>query len=250
MVGRRQAAVGSAMLLALLLTTTARAQAPRDGRDVLGLLARRGHIYRTLTFVQTTTRPGQPDATWYESCELPGKLRIDIAPLDSQRVVVFRNDTLSSARLGQPVRRSPFFHGLLYLLGDVFVAPAESSAAKLAAHDFDLAKLHEGTWDGRAVWIVGAAAGDSTSPQFWVDQERLYVVRLIERAQGPQGGTTDARMTRHEQVGGVWVEKEIHFFVNGVERQGEIYNDIRVNTPFEAGLFDAEPYRRPGWIRP
>jgi len=46
----------------------------------------------------------------------------------------------------------------------------------------------------------------------------------------------------------VWVEKEMYFLVNGAEVQREIYNDIHVNAPFEAGLFEIEPYRRPGWI--
>ncbi len=81
-----------------------------------------------------------------------------------------------------------------------------------------------------------------------MDQERLYVVRMIER-QGPQS-TLDARITAHELVDGIWVEKEMYFLVNGREMQREIYNDIRVNVPFEVGLFDVEPYHRPGWIRP
>src|SRR5437899_3347176 len=145
------------------LAGSVRADDPRDGRELLALMRARGHIYQTLTFAQTTRRPGVADETWYESCQLPGRLRIDVVPLDSQRVIVFRNDTVFNSRLGQPVRRRPYFHSLLYLLGDVFVVPAESSAAKLAASHFDLAKLREDHWDGRNVWVVGAAAGDSAS---------------------------------------------------------------------------------------
>lgn len=242
---RRQAAV-TACLLAVLVPV-ARAQAPADGRELLQMMSRRGHIYRTLTFVQTTKFPGRPDETWYESCELPGKLRIDVAPLDSQRVIVFRSESLATARLGQPVRRRPYFHSLLYLLGDVFVVPPETSAARLATEGFDLTKLRADTWDGRRVWVAGALAGDSTSPQFWVDAERLYMVRMI----APQGAqnTLDARITAHDQVNGIWVEKEMYFLVNGAEVQREIYNDIHVNTPFEPGIFDVEPYHRPGWFR-
>jgi hypothetical protein len=222
---------------------------PRDGRELLALMRSRAHIYQSLTFVQTTRRPGQADETWYESCALPGRLRIDVVPLDSQHVIIFSSDSLFNSRLGQPARRRPYFHSLLYLLGDVFVVPAESSAAKLTASGFDLSKLREDRWDGRSVWVAGAAAGDSTSPQFWVDKERLYVVRMVDRSQGAQSGTLDVRVTAHEQVDGVWVEKEMYFLVDGREVQREIYNDIHVNTPFEAGMFEIEPYRRPGWIR-
>jgi hypothetical protein len=241
---RRQAAVAACLLA--VLVSVARAQAPADGRELLHMMSRRGHIYHTLTFVQTTRRPGQADATWYESCELPGKLRIDIAPLDSQRVIVFRSESLASSALGRPVRRQPYFHSLLYLLGDVFVVPAESAAARLTTGGFDLTKLRADTWGGRPVWVAGAPAGDSTSPLFWVDQERLYVVRMIDR-QGPQS-TLDARITAHELVDGIWVEKEMYFLVNGREMQREMYNDIHVNTPFEPGTFEVEPYHRPGWI--
>jgi hypothetical protein len=50
-------------------------------------------------------------------------------------------------------------------------------------------------------------------------------------------------------VNGIWVEKEMYFLVNGAEVQREIYNDIHVNAPFEPGIFDVEPYHRPGWFR-
>ncbi len=70
--------------------------APRNGEELLSLMRDRyaGKWYRTLTFTQKTTLPDGKIETWYEALELPGKLRIDIAPLDSGKTLLFRNDSL------------------------------------------------------------------------------------------------------------------------------------------------------------
>ncbi len=59
---------------------------PKDGVELIGQMRERylGKWYRTLTFVQKTTLPDGKVETWYEAAELPGKLRIDIAPLEGK----------------------------------------------------------------------------------------------------------------------------------------------------------------------
>jgi len=238
----------SILLLAALLHAPSD---PRDGRELVALMRERAQMYRTLTFVQTTKFPGRPDETWYESLQMPGMLRIDMAPLDSQRVAIFRNDSVYSMRLGRPTRARPYVHSLLVLLGDVFAMPAESSAAKLSGMGFDLSKLHEDSFDGRRVWVAGAERGDTTSNQFWIDAERLYMVRMIERQPGPQGqsgGTMDSRVLEHQRVGGFWVETHMVFAVDGREVQRELYNDVRVNPALDPAIFMPDQYRKPAWI--
>ena len=69
---------------------------PKTGEELVALMRERyaGRWYKTLTFVQKTTFPDGRIETWYEALELPGKLRIDIAPLDSGKTLLFRNDSL------------------------------------------------------------------------------------------------------------------------------------------------------------
>jgi len=237
-------------LLSLLLTVSALSAAPdnpRTGQELL-VLMRRVTTYRTMTFVQTTTFNNRPDETWYESAMLPGRLRIDMAPLDSQRVAIFRNDSVYSMRLGRPIRGRPLVHGLMLLLGDVFVMPVDSAAAKLTAQGFDLGKLYRTTWEGRPTWVVGALAGDSVSPQFWIDAERLYMVRMIERES--DGTRMDSRVTAHQRFGNIWVETGMTFYRNGQEIQRELYNDVHVNQELNPLIFEPDTYRRPEWIRP
>lgn len=239
--------IAIALLGALLLVPSD----PRDGRELVALMRQRAHMYRTMTFVQTTKFPGRPDETWYESAQLPGMLRIDMTPLDSQRVSIFRNDSVYSMRLGRPTRARPYVHSLLVLLGDVFVLPAESSVAKLSRLGFDLSKLHEDSYEGRRVWVAGAERGDTTSNQFWIDAERLYMVRMIERQPGPQGqlgGMLDGKILEHQLIGGYWVETHMVFSVDGREVQRELYNDVRVNPALDPAIFVADQYRKPSWI--
>ena len=77
-------------------STSSITPAPRNGEELLSLMRDRyaGKWYRTLTFTQKTTLPDGKIETWYEALELPGKLRIDIAPLDSGKTLLFRNDSL------------------------------------------------------------------------------------------------------------------------------------------------------------
>ena len=49
-----------------------------------------GKWYKTLSFVQKTSYPDARVETWYEAAEIPGKLRIDVAPIDSMKTILFR----------------------------------------------------------------------------------------------------------------------------------------------------------------
>ena len=64
-----------------------------------------GKWYHNLTFMQTTTFPDQPAETWYEAGTIPGKLRIDIAPLDSMNAFMFVGDRRSCSRAESGWRR-------------------------------------------------------------------------------------------------------------------------------------------------
>ena len=76
---------------------------PKNGEELIAQMRERyaGKWYRTLTFTQKTTLPDGKVETWYEALELPGKLRIDIAPLDSMKTILFRNDSALCLRARQ-----------------------------------------------------------------------------------------------------------------------------------------------------
>ena len=222
-----------------------------DGQSVIQAMHQRhaGHWYRSLTFVQTTTLTN-PDRTetWYEAARFPGRLRIDIAPIDSGRTLLFRRDSLYAFRLGKLAGAQPFVHPLMVLGFDVYFDPPAVTAAKLQALHFDLTKVHEESWQGRPAIVVGALAGDTTSSQFWVDRERLVFVRMIEPAPGGGPGTAETQFNQYQPLGQGWLSIEVTFAVNGVLQQKETYANARADAVLPEELFDPAQYDRPGWV--
>jgi len=54
------------------------------------------------------------------------------------------------------------------------------TARQLSPLGFDLTKLRTAAWNGQAVWIVGSRdPADTTSAQFWVEDQHLMVVRIV-----------------------------------------------------------------------
>jgi hypothetical protein len=223
-------------------------QQPPDGAALVRQMHDRyaGRWYKTLTFVQRTTFPGRPDQTWYETAELPGRLRIDIAPVDSMNTLLFIGDSTIRFRGGQRAAARAGGNPLAVLLADVFASPADESIARITRYGFDLSRLSSGTWKGRPVWIVGSMGGDTTVSQFWVDQERQYVVRIIEKREGQV--LMDYHISGHQPAAGGWLERELHFYRDGVEIQGEYYTEVRVNPPVDPALWSTTVWKRPSWI--
>lgn len=221
------------------------APAMRDGPAVLRAMHDRYATtwYRNITFVQTTTvytPTGQPLVqTWWEAGAIPGRLRIDTDSVKRGTGILFRADSTYEFVRGRLARARPNVNELLVLGFDVYRQPVERTAQVLRARGFDLSKVHAGSWRGAPVWIVGALAGDTTSKQFWVEQERLLFVRLIDAQPSATGSRrSDLRFDRYVRHGGGWVAEEVTQLVDGKPRLLERYADVRVDVPLDLGIFD------------
>lgn len=239
-----------ALLLVLVLPVTAQITSTAALFDAM----RAHHANRpsTLTFVQTTIqhRPdGRADTTtWYEAA-VPGKLRIDFAPIEDGNGVLFRDGKRYVFQNGALVNEAPDVNPLQVLLMDIFSRPTDETALVLDTLGYDLELFREGTWDDLSVYVVGAAAEDSTSAQFWVDPENLVVVRIIQPVGPEKQFTLDAQVTGHEVVDGVWHENEIMIYVDSHLVQEEYYDQIRLGAPLDDALFDRAAWRldKPYW---
>lgn len=227
---------------------------PRDGVEVLERMHARydGKWYRTLTFIQTTSFPDRPAETWYEAGAIPGKLRIDVAPLENGNAFIYSGDSLVIFRGGERVRAVKDRNLLMTLAFDVYGQPVETTAAQLRDSGLDLAAVHATEWRGRPVWVVGAAEGDTSSAQFWIDQERLVFVRLLEPQRNPQApdappAIMDVEFNRYEPLAGGWIAPEVVIRMNGREIMREVYRDVRANVELDAGLFDTGGYTPANW---
>lgn len=233
-----------------LLLASAILASPPDGRQIIKAMHDRyaDTWYRTLSFIQknTATRPDgtKERSVWREYAAIPGKLRIEFEPVDSGSGALYVNDSQFVFRADTLASATAFVHPLMVLGFDVYLDPVERTVRRLEQSKFDLATVHEDTWEGRPVWVVGAKAGDLRRRQFWIDRERLVFVRLLEPGQRDTTRTSDIRFNKYKQVGRAWISVEVAFLVDGQERFLEEYTDVKTDVPLSAALFDPRQWKK------
>jgi hypothetical protein len=234
-------------------------QGPRitDGRQLLRAMHDRygGKWYRTVVFVQDNIHY-RPDGSiegrsqWDHYFSLPGKLRIDFAPAADGNGILLANDTQYVFQGGKLQSKSPRVLSLLLLAFDAYLLPPDTTIARIARLQFDLSRLRMDQWQGRAVYVVGAAGAlDTTSRQFWVDRERLYPVRVIDPADpAAQPGTTvpvrDVHFNKYRRLGDGWIAPEVVIHLNGKVQRFEEYRDPRADVEVDPRLFDPGQWKR------
>jgi hypothetical protein len=217
-----------------------------DGRGVIRAMHQRyaGRFFSSLRFAQHTTTISQngreTKGIWNEYIVLPGKLRIDFLPLSSHSGVLYTGGKIYGFSDGkaQPVQNG--WNPLLTLIGDVYAQSPDTTIWQLDSLGFDLSRVRQDTWMGSSVWVVGAAAGDTTVSQFWIDRDSLLVRRVIQRAVGGAGQpvVSDIRMLNYQDVEGYPVAFEIQFFRAGRMYFKEDYFGVQANVPIPAATFD------------
>jgi len=207
--------------------------------------------YKTATFVQQTTNI-EPDGTskvetWYEAMSVPGSLRIDFTPTKEGNGILFTDGKIFVFKNGKVDTTRAFEHPLLILGFDIYRAPAGEVTAKLQALRFDLSQFREDTWQGRPVYVVGAKAGDLHSPQFWIDRENLYFVRMLRPAGKDGAQTSETQFNKYQKLGGGWMAPEVIFMVDGKVVTTEKYSDMRADVTLDPKLFDPQFWTTVHW---
>jgi hypothetical protein len=222
----------------------AQAPAPADGHQVLAAMHDRyaSTWYPTLTFVQKSIwyKADGSEArvqTWHEALSAPGRLRIDMGEAAARTGAIFRNDSTYSFAGGKLTHATAARNLLLVLGFDVYKQAVAHTAQVLTEEGVDLARFHRDTFQGRPVYVVGAAAGDTTSTQFWVDADRLLFVRLIQ-ANPAHTSTQDVRFNQYVPKPGGWLAEQVQVLTGGKLVYEEDYSDVRVNVKLDPDLFD------------
>jgi len=224
-------------------------QGPKDGRALLQRMreAYLGKWFKTVTFVQQTTqtRNGVTDtSTWYEALKSPDRLRIDIGDPKQGNGVVTTAGSTYVVRGGKVMRTAASGNPFLPFVAGVYDQPLETTLRQIQPYKFDLSKLYTTTWEGRPTYVAGSqSASDTTSPQFWIDQERLIVVRMIVPL-NPANVTdvADIRLEDYKPVAGGWLAVLVEIMHGGQVIQKEQYSDWRGNVALPADFFVAEKW--------
>lgn len=210
-----------------------------------------GKWFKTLTFVQTTTRRDSTGkdkvTTWYESASLPGHLRIDFGKPSLGNGALYTHDSTYRIDKGAVKDASAGGNPLIPTLFDVYIVPVDQTLADLRnTLKIDLSKVNETTWDGRPVYVIGADLGNERAPQIWIDKERLVVLRQIFAV----NDTTfiDSHLKNYQKIGNSWIAPRCEFYINGKMLQTEDYADIKADVPLSPALFDPSKWTTaPHW---
>jgi outer membrane lipoprotein-sorting protein len=243
-------------LLILLSLTLAHAEDVRTGEDVLRAMHDRyaKSWYETLTFTQKSTTYN-PDGTtkvdmWHEALKAPGKLRIDIgAPSDGNGYLMV-DGTLTVIKADKETGTRPLVNMLLVLGFDVYRQAPETTASVAKAEGYDLTKVHEETWEGQPVYVVGAEKGNLKAKQFWVDKNRGLFMRLLEPTQSDPNKFQDIRFEDYREMAGGWVAARVEVHVDDKMVFSEDYSDILTNVKLDPGTFDPKQFNATHWEKP
>lgn len=237
------------VIAVLLLSIAASAQTISGPEQLIGAMHNRysSKWYRTLTFQQQSITH-KPDGTtssetWYEALLLPGRLRLDIGAPNSGNGALFVNDHLYRFKDGKLAADQPYIHPLLVLGFDVYMQPVSKTMQQLKDLHFDLSLIHEDSWNGRPVYVVGAKQGDVRTRQFWVDKERLYFVRVIEPSQQNPQSIQDIRFEDYKPAeGDGWISEHVVVMADDKLVFEEKYSDVKINPTLNPDLFDPKSF--------
>jgi len=214
-----------------------------------------GKWFKTVTFVQQTTqtRNGVTDtSTWYEALKSPDRLRIDFGDPKDGNGVLYTADSLYVVRGAKVTRSVATGNPFLPFVAGVYDQPIETTLRQISAYKFDLSKLYATTWEGRPTYVAGSqSASDATSPQFWIDRERLIVVRMIVPLNpATPADVADIRLEDYKPVAGGWLAVRVEIMHGGQVIQKEQYSDWRGNVALPGEFFVAEKWSDvPHWHR-
>jgi hypothetical protein len=236
--------------------------APRGDRVEIGSAAQLvaemrerydGKWYKTLTFLQNNTRytsDGREEKSqWTKYQSIPGKLRIEFLPRSSGSGIIFSNGRSYTFEGGTRIDSRGQIHPLVLLTGDVYVLPASVTLRRLDSLGVNRSRFRVDRWEGKRVYVVGAAAGDTLSSQLWVDADRLLLVRWIEaQGSGARRTASDTRLGAYRNIDGHAIPTEMTVYRGGRPVFKEVYADVRVNVAFSPSLF--EPARWKNALHP
>jgi hypothetical protein len=184
---------------------------------------------------------------WYEAMSVPGNLRIDFTPTKNGNGILFTGGKIFVFKDGKVDSSRPFEHPLLILGFDIYRSPASEVTSKLQALKFDLSQFREDSWQGRPVYVVGAKTDDLHSPQFWIDQENLYFVRMLRPAGKDGTQTQETQFNKYQKLGGGWIAPEVIFMVDGKVVTTEKYSEMRADVKLDPKLFDPQFWTTVHW---
>lgn len=221
---------------------------PRSGLEVIGGM-RWAHPSRELRSLAFTVRAVEyrQDSTVVThsrvTAALPGLYRIERLPVSRRSGSVRNRQRLAVFEGGRRVGQSSHVDLAALVAYDVFAQSIDTSVMWLDSSRVRFGLLRLDTLEGRQAWVVGAAKGDTTAPQFWVDAVEWRVLRVIQRDPEVDDALADMRFTAYTRVRDVPVPTRI-----AIHRSGRLVRVLEIsalatNPAIPSGAFDLGQFR-------
>lgn len=218
-----------------------------DGRDVIVAMEERyvGQWYTAVRIKQRvayfTDGAESRSEIWTEMLQIPGRVRSNIGDPDSGNCEIARNDSVFLFRQGNLVDSRRAVHGILLLGFDVYCQDPTKTFAQLHEAGYNLDLVHESLWKGKPAYVVGAEAGDDSSSQFWIEKERLILVRLVTKG-ARTGRRFEVELDDFKPLAGGWIATELRFLSAGRPAVIEKYLEFGVPAAVPPRTFDTAPF--------
>ncbi|WP_299757550.1 outer membrane lipoprotein-sorting protein [uncultured Pontibacter sp.] len=223
----------------------------KNGHEVVKAMYKRwqGKWYPNFQFEQRAifyeNEQVSKEEVWQELYSQPGRLHIRFDGFESGNGVIFSEDSVYHFKARKLAAKMPQVHPLVLLSFDAYFLQPQETAAKLQQLNFDLGKISEADWQGRKAIVVGTKnPADGSSSQFWVDKERLYVVRVITNN---TGSVRDVEMNNYQLLDNYWVATEIIFKTDGVTTLREEYYNMSFPKSIDNSWFNPDKFGSTKW---
>ena len=175
--------------------------------------------------------------------QAPGRMRVDNLPLAGRTGAIYLAQRAITFARGRRVAASTERNPLLLLGFGIYRLPAAEAQAALRGMGIAASVVHQGVFAGSPVWIIGAAPGDTTTNQLWVDATTWIPVRLIQsERRAARRVTSDTRYGGHVAPHPT-VPRTIEIFRGGRRALRAEITDVRVGIAIPPATFDTTALR-------
>jgi hypothetical protein len=203
-----------------------------------------GQWFKEISFEQTTSfyKDGEIFKTesWYETYQYPSKLLIEYDKFGSGSGQLYRNDSIYLFTNHKLDTVYPLVHSLVVLTMDLYHLEKEYATKRIDNMGFDLSKFRIDEFNNKPVYVVGSSNEKDTSNQFWVDKEKLVVVKMITNT---SRGVQVVELDDYRELNGSGlIEQQVRFYINDELYMTEKYYNIEIpenniDTYFEPNFF-------------
>lgn len=235
----------------LIICVTADQKSPPSGEEVIKKMHKEwnGKWGRNMRFDQNVYLYKNDslvkEEVWQEILSSPQNLQIRFNGFETGNGILFRNDSVYHFTDGKLSRKEERVHHLLLLGFDVYFLPPSETLKKLKDLGFDLNKSFEKNTAAGTVYVVGTNdPEDSTSSQFWINKEKLYLEKVLLNR---NGNISEVNMKNYQIIDSYPVATEIDFYTNGELYMVEKYFDVSFPEHVDPAIFNPNNFPEMKW---